>query len=385
MRIRTVLAAFSLLWFVSIDLAAQVPPLNSGTVRNSPPMRFADLNPAPLAPFPLFDAHCHYAGEHPLVLKWMAANRIKLMNIAVGRTDRDWRAYADLFGRLAAEHPDRFAWCTSITPPDFMTPAYSQRVIRQLETDFANAAVACKIGKNIGMRVQKPDGQYVQIDDPIFTPVFAWLASNGHTLVAHIAEPIACWQPLDANNPYRHYYSKHPEWHMHGRTDRPDHATMVAARDRVIERHPTLRVIGAHLGSLEYDVAELAKRFDKYPNFAVDTSGRARIGDLGRQERDKVREFFIRYQDRIMFGSDRSARGQLAMKPDQLEESLKKLTDALELGWAYYATDKVVTVNGQACHGVALPQDVLLKIFSTNAEQWFPRLAPTAQDERSDD
>jgi predicted TIM-barrel fold metal-dependent hydrolase len=97
---------------------------------------------------------------------------------------------------------------------------------------------------------------------------------------------------------------------------------------------------------------------------------------LGRQEREKVREFFIRYQDRIMFGSDRSAMGQLTMKPDELEESLQKLTDALQLGWDYYATDKVVIVNGQACHGLALPQEVLLKIFSTNAERWFPGLAP---------
>lgn len=304
----------------------------------------------------------------------MENNHLKVLNIAVGRSDIDWRKYATIFRQLAAQHPTRFAWCTSIDPPDFRSPDYGKRAVAQLERDFANGAVACKIGKNIGMLVQHPDGRYVQVDDPVFEPIFRWLADHGHPLIAHIAEPMACWQPLDEKNPYRHYYSKHPEWHMYGRTDRPHHRDMIAARDRVIERHPTLRFIGAHLGSLEYDVSQLAERFDKYPNFAVDTSGRARIGDLGRQDRELVRGFFIKYQDRLMFGSDRSARGQLTMTPEQLAVSHAALTDALQLGWDYYATEKTVDVNGQACQGLALPKEVLAKLFGENAKRWFPRL-----------
>ncbi len=161
---------------------------------------------------------------------------------------------------------------------------------------------------------------------------------------------------------------------MYGRTDRPHHSDIIAARDRVIERHPTLRIVGAHLGSLEYDVDQLAKRFDKYPNFAVDTAGRARIGDLGRQDRDKVRAFFIKYQDRIMFGTDRSAYGQLKMNPRELKDSFAELTDALQLGWDYYAAEKTVITNDRPCRGLALPDEVLKKLFADNAKRWFPDL-----------
>ena len=210
------------------------------------------------------------------------------------------------------------------------------------------------------------------MDDPLFYPIYTWLAANTHTLVAHIAEPIACWHPLDENNPYRSYYSSHPQWHMYGRTDRPHHSDIIAARDRVIERYPSLRVVGAHLGSLEYDVDELAKRFEKYANFAVDTSGQARIGDLGRQDREKVRDFFIKYQDRIMFGSDRSTGGQLEMTDRELKNSLAVLQDALQLGWDYYATDKQMVVKNQPCQGLALPEKVLKKLFGENAKRWYP-------------
>jgi hypothetical protein len=343
--------------------------------RAAPDFSALDRNPA----IPIIDAHSHYEGEHPGVLQWMADNNVKLLDIAVAGQDESWRSRAEGYRRLAKQHPDQYGWCTGFTLPDFSAPdfsaaPYTARVLRQLEKDFADNAVACKLWKSVGMSIQRPNGRFLQMDDPIFDPVYDWLASHGHTLLVHMADPMACWQPLNENNMHRQYYEKHPEWHMYGRTDRPHHSEILAARDRVIERYPALRVVGAHLGSLEQAIDELARRFDRYPNFAVDTSGNSRIADLGHQDRENVRAFFIKYQDRLMFGTDRSTQGQLKMNPRELEQSLAVLQSALQTGWDYYATDKMVSVNKSPCQGLALPEGVLKKLFCRNAQQWYPGL-----------
>ena len=75
-----------------------------------------------------------------------------------------------------------------------------------------------------------------------------------------------------------------------------------------------------------------------------------------------------------MFGTDRSASGQLKMNPRELKDSFAELTDALQLGWDYYATETIVVINDQPCRGLALPDEVLKKLFADNAKRWFSDL-----------
>ena len=91
----------------------------------------------------------------------------------------------------------------------------------------------------------------------------------------------------------------HPEY--------PSYEDQINARDHLLELHPDLKFIGCHLGSLEWNVDELAKRLDKFPDLAVDMS--ARICHLQYQsakDREKVRDFCIKYQDRLLYGTDLS-------------------------------------------------------------------------------
>jgi len=321
---------------------------------------------------PLIDAHAHYGGESPVVLAWMAKNKLKIANIG-GRG----RGY----DRLTKERPERYGWITALLMPEYDDPQfdaskYADEAIARVKADVADGAIGVKVFKSVGMRIKKPDGSYLQIDDPVFEPVFAWMEQKGITLIAHVADPKGMWMPLGPDNPYSKYCTEHPSAHMFKRKDIPSHEEIMAARDRVVARHPKLRFVGAHFGCLEYDVGEVAKRFDAYPNFAVDTSGWTRIIDLSMQDRNKVRDFMIAYQDRIMFGTDRSVRGksQLEMNDKELAESLYEITNAWQAGWDYYATDNVVVVKGYKCPGLALPQEVLEKIFYTNAKKWYPGL-----------
>ena len=170
------------------------------------------------------------------------------------------------------------------------------------------------------MVLKDPDGRYVMADDPRLDPVFSALAKQGRTLVAHLGEPRNCWLPVDQMtvDGDRRYFAAHPEYHGLLHPEIPNYEAQVAARDRMLERHPALRVVGCHLGSLEYDVDELAKRLDKYPNLAVDLS--ARIVHLQIQPRNKVRAFLVKYQDRLLYGTDAPVRprfGRGRRGPDQ--------------------------------------------------------------------
>ena len=111
------------------------------------------------------------------------------------------------------------------------------------------------------------------------------------------------------------------------------------ARDHILAKHPTLVVIGAHIGSLEYDVDEVAKRLDTYPNFNVEVSARTR--DLTRQPSNKVRAFFLKYQDRILYGTDQSWRPYRTPEVTPTDAERAKFSAGLEAqyrrDWAYYA------------------------------------------------
>jgi predicted TIM-barrel fold metal-dependent hydrolase len=240
-----------------------------------------------------------------------------------------------------------------------------------LQQDFAAGAIACKIWKNVGMEVKTPDGAFFMVDDPLLDPIFETIAASGRTLLTHIAEPLACWQPLDAQNPHYGYYSNHPEWHMYGRSDFPSHEALMAARDNVLTKHPKLRTVGAHLASLEWDVDVLAARLDRYPNLAVDIS--ARLVDLAVQDSTKVRQFILNYQDRILFGTDMVMRQRPStMNLADRESALQWLRTTYELHFAYFETQHALTVRGRATTGVGLPPSVLEKLYFGNAQRWYP-------------
>ena len=321
------------------------------------------------------DAHIHLAGDDDATRAMLEEIGIFALNICVATGD--WRETVHpRFRSLAASHPDRYAWCTSfdLPDPDGEGRSYAERVIAALKDDLRDGAVAVKAWKNIGMELRRADGSWVMIDDPLFDPIYEFLARESVPMVMHIGEPLACWQPLDERSPHYTYYRDHPQWHLHGRADVPSHAELVAARDRVLAKHPELRVVGAHLGSLEYDVAEVAARLDRYPNFAVDIS--ARLGDLMRQRASDVADFLTRYADRVIFGTDLVFRQPLSSLDeaarDQTHATIRSTYDAY---FRYLESHGRVEFARQSSPGLGLADDVVTRITSTTARTWFPALA----------
>ena len=169
--------------------------------------------------------------------------------------------------------------------------------------------------------------------------------------------------PLDDRNPELPYYSKNPQWHMLGK-GAPAKDAILAARDRVLARYPKLRVVGCHLGSDEDDLGRLARRLDAYPNFAVDTA--ARIRYFARGDRDRAREFLIRYQDRILYATDFTLRDALP------EAGAKTLLARHARDWEFFSGDARMDYESRPTRGLALPDAVLRKLFRENARRWLP-------------
>lgn len=323
---------------------------------------------------PIIDAHIHYGDDAPELLAVLNEFDIRLLNICFAKDGSDsWHGDRARYRSLAQSRPQRFAWCTSFDLPRLDEPGYVDSVLAGLEQDFAAGAVACKVWKNVGMELRYPDGRFFHVDDPLLSPVFDWLAERGYPLLAHIAEPLDCWLPLREGSPHYGYYSRNPEWHMYTRPDYPSHGELMAARNRVLERHPRLRFIGAHLASLEWDVDVLAETLDRYPNLAVDIS--ARLIDLAVQDSAKVRAFIEKYQERILFGTDVVMRTPLSeMEPEARAQAVDALRIVYTTHFAYFESKGPVTVRDRETVGLGLPAPLLEKLYYTNARAWYPRL-----------
>jgi predicted TIM-barrel fold metal-dependent hydrolase len=259
----------------------------------------------------------------------------------------------------------RAVLCTTFSPYDFEEPGFSARAIRQLNQDFADGAVAVKIYKTIGMEIKTQAGKYLMPDDPAFNPVYEDIAAHHRTVVAHLAEPDSCWEPPNPASPDYEYYEQHLQEYAYAHPEWPSKAAILAARDHVLAEHPKLRVVGAHLGSMEADLNEMAQRFDRYPNFAVDTA--ARIPYFILQPRQKVRAFLLKYQDRILYATD-----LVVMPQDDIEKALQQWTSTYERDWKFFATDQTVEYKGHNARGLRLPESVLRKLYRDNAIRWIP-------------
>jgi predicted TIM-barrel fold metal-dependent hydrolase len=317
------------------------------------------------------DTHVHAFRTDPAFTELLAGLRLHVLDICVADTHGIYSELATELARakdFVKASPGHASLCVTFDPFTFPQKDFAQNAVKQLHQEFAEGAIAVKIWKNIGMELKTQDGKYVMPDDPAFEPIYREIAAENKTLVAHVAEPSSCWQPPDPNSPDYDYYKENPEWYMYLHPDHPRKETILAARDHLLAENPQLRVVGAHLGSMETDVDEIAKRFDLYPNFAVDTA--ARMEYLMLAPREKVRNFLIKYQDRVLYGTDLEF-----LNGEGTPDALKDWQETYARDWKFLATDQKLQLRGRQIEGLNLPEPVLRRIFHDNAVRWIPGIA----------
>jgi len=326
------------------------------------------------------DAHFHLQTDADTVFVHQAEqDDFRLLTINVYKsTGTPIEEQQRMSRKMVQAFPDRVAWATTFSLEHFNEEGWQQEVIDYLKKSFANGAVAVKVWKNVGFFLKDKKGKLVMIDNPRFDPILDFLAKNHIPLIAHLGEHKNSWLPLEKMTVKgnRDYAAAHPDEYMYLHPERPSYEDYINARDHMLEKHRDLIFIGAHLGSLEWSVDELAKRLDSFPNMAVDMA--ERVSHLQYQtihNWKKVHDFFIKYQDRILYGTDmRRNAMDIVNEKITTPEGLKKHAHEVWLRhWKYFTTDEkmqVPKVQGEF-RGLKLPREVIDKIYFQNAQKWI--------------
>jgi hypothetical protein len=316
---------------------------------------------------PKIDAHFHYLTFDDSYMKYAIAQNFKLLTPIWEGEEVPIDVQFSLSDSIQNRFPEHYAFFASFPTDSINNENFAEKTIEYIKKSLKAGAAGIKIWKNIGMVLKYPDGRYIMVDDPVFEPIFKFLEDNKIPVIAHLGEPKDCWLPFEEMTDPGDvsYYRNNPQYHMYLHTEVPSYEKQIEARDNLLRKHPDLDFTGAHLGSLEWSVDELAKRFDNFPNMKVDLA--ARMFQLQYQsvrDYDHVRNFVIRYQDRIVYGTDSEVHDLPGVEAATITE---KLGRGWMANWIYLATDS--TVNN--IKGLKLPSFVIDKIYCSNAMKYL--------------
>jgi predicted TIM-barrel fold metal-dependent hydrolase len=315
------------------------------------------------AKFPFIDVHNHQstgiaaADAERLVRDMDALNMRVMVNLSGGTRDELIRGVANLPGR----YPKRFLVFANIDFAGIDEPGWGQNAAAQLAKDVANGARGLKIFKNFGMTLKDGKGERVHVDDARLDPVFQKCAELSIPVLIHTAEPASFFEPQDRFNERWLELKQFPQ-----RARPPDRfppwEDLIAEQHRLFARHPRTKFIDAHLGWLGGDLGRLGRLLDRLPN--VYTEIGAVLAEIGRQPRF-AREWFLRYQDRVMFGKDIWA-------PEEYWVYFRVLETSDEY-FDYYRKRHAFW----KMYGLGLPDEVLKKLYYANALRVLPGIDPS--------
>lgn len=309
--------------------------------------------------YPATDIHAHWSASlEPSVL-------LKAMDdLGVERAVNLSGGFGPQLERMLARYhdaaPGRLVIFANIDFSRIDEPTFAADHVTMLERAVARGAAGLKIFKNLGLTIKDRSGAVVAIDDPRIDPIWAACGRLKIPVLIHSADPVAFFDPIDEKNERWLQLKRHPDWSFHGAAF-PKREEVLRQRDRVVARHPTTTFIGAHLGDNGEDLAALERRLARLPNFVVDLS--AREAELGRQPYT-ARAFLIRWQDRVLFGTDRYP-GRVDQPRHRLYYRLLETADEY---FKYY--DHPFPPTGEwRVYGLHLPDGVLRKIYQSNADR----------------
>jgi predicted TIM-barrel fold metal-dependent hydrolase len=312
------------------------------------------------AAFPVIDVHNHVndgRGEEQDVppdelLARMDQLNVKHIVILTGRWGDDLQRVMDT---MITPYPGRFTVCAEPDWSRIDEPGFGEAMARQMHDSAARGARCLKVTKVLGLQVRDASGALVPVDDPRLDPMWAACGRLGMPVFIHSADPDAFFEPVDAHNERWDELGEHPDWSFHG-PEFPSKREILDARDRVFARHPGTTFVALHVANHPEDLDDVSSVLDRHPNVHVEIG--ARQAELGRQPR-RARAFFLRYADRIMFGTDMTPRAPLYRNYFRFLETADEHFD-------YWGSP------GQGrwkISGLDLPPDVLERVYSRNAER----------------
>jgi Amidohydrolase len=315
------------------------------------------------------DIHTHIYRNDPEFSAILGRLHLHVLDVLVAdvKDDSTHRTFDSLkqgAWEFVTANTGRASMATNFDPFTWNEPNFPDTVIASMDKDFDRGAVAATIWINPGMRMMDGEGKPALPDDARLVMIYKDMVRRHKTLMAHLTGAEEAWEAggdgQGANQVAPQAAGK--------ALDASPVSAMLQARDRILELNPKLRVVGAHLGSVREDMGETGRRMERYPNFAVDTSGR--LDYLMTQPREQVVAFFLKFQDRILYGSDMGFR-----KADVADVAAVSWESRYASDWRYLSSDDTFEYKGREVHGLHLPVTVLRKLYHDNAVRWVPGMA----------
>jgi uncharacterized protein len=308
----------------------------------------------PKAKYPVVDIHGHAQGlttPEAMTTIVTAMDRLNLRVYVSADNVSGERLVRTIQAINSSPHKDRFRVMAGIDFRD-VGPGWAEKAVRQLEDDIKAGAVGVgEISKAFGLNIRKRDGSRLKVDDPELDPVWQAFAKLDVPAFIHTAEPQEFFQPLDYQNERWLELALFPN-RRNNEPGQPTFEQLMTERNNLFRKHPNTRFIAAHFGWHANDLKRAATMLDEFPNVTVEVG--AILYDLGRQPR-AAHDFFVKYQDRIMFGKD-------SFQPDEYPyfwRVFETRDEYFDYYRDYHAFWKL--------YGMELPDAVLKKLYFQNA------------------
>jgi len=316
----------------------------------------------PRAKVPVVDSHSHLRitpeNIEQTIKEMDALNLRVLINLTAGSGDGLKRLVETI---RTSKYPNRFRVFANVEWNGAGGPGWKEKQVAALEQAFKDGAIGLKVTKQLGLGFTRADGSRLKVDDPDLDPIWQTAARHNVPVIIHVADPAQFFEPIDYRNERWLELALFPG-RQYPRERFPSFEDLMGERDRMFARNPKTRFINAHFGWHGNDLGRAAKHLDTLPNVVLEVG--AVLYEFGRQPRGS-REFFIKYQDRVLFGKD-------AYEPSEYPYY-----------WRVFETNDEYFDYYRNYHafwklsGMGLPDAVLRKLYYQNALRVTPGLPQT--------
>jgi predicted TIM-barrel fold metal-dependent hydrolase len=327
------------------------------------PMLHVPAHEVSRAKFPVIDVHNHVNdagrihGENvppEEVVRIMDAANVKKIVILTGMWGEKLQGVLDKMVKL---YPDRFMVFAQIDYSKIDDANFGAEMVQQLDDSVRRGARGLKVLKDLGLGVKDKSGKLIPVDDPRLDPIWEECGKLGIPVAIHTSDPEAFFKPTDNHNERYEELMHNPTWSFYG-PQFPSKEMLLAERNHVFEKHPHTTFIALHIANWPENLDAVSAWLDKYSNMYVEFG--ARQAELGRQPR-RARKFFQQYQDRILFGTDSDPEAKMYASYFRWLETADEYFDY----WGYPEQGR------WEIYGLALPDEILKKVYSENAERIF--------------
>ena len=254
-------------------------------------------------------------------------------------------------------------------------PQFGELSADNLRQAIAAGAVGLKLFKSFGLGVRTANGKLLKVDDPRLDPLWRAAGELGVPVAIHTGDPLAFFKPPTPDNERYEEIEAHPSWSFYG-ADYPTLEELIAARDRLVARHPRTIFVAVHVGGFPENIQAVARSMRALPNLYIDVA--ARLPEIGRGEPGALHHFFDEFQDRVLLGTDLEVDRKHLVLGSGGPNDNPNIDDArkyYDVHWRFFETrDRgfahMTPVQGHwTINGIGLSRSALDKIYRDNARR----------------